>query len=421
MSAPIALVDCNNFYASCERVFDPALRERPVVVLSNNDGCVIARSNEAKALDIAMGEPWHLCKARISTHGVIARSSNYALYGDMSARVMQVLGQFSPLLEVYSIDEAFVGLAGFESRLEGHAQDLRQCVRQWTGIPVSVGIGPTKTLAKVANRTAKTCGYPHGLCVLMDHETQERALGALALEDIWGIARKTAEKLKALKLATPLALRAADPKAMRQIFGVTMERLVLELRGTPCHGLELQAPQKQSICVSRSFGRPVTDRNELQEALSAHVERAAEKLRRSGLSAGYVSVFLQTNRFAPEDPQYNPSGGFALQVSTSDTASLLRVSGEILRSLWKPGYRYKKAGVLLLQLVPHDQTQGALWDVADHPKRQALMQVVDALNRTHGRRTVQFGSSGFSRGWQLRSAQKSPNYTTCWDELVEAA
>lgn len=420
MNAPIALVDCNNFYASCERVFDPALAGRPLVVLSNNDGCVIARSNEAKALGIAMGEPWHLCKARIRSHGVIARSSNYALYGDMSARVMQVLGQFSPLLEVYSIDEAFVGLAGFESRLEGHAHDLRHRVRQWTGIPVSVGIGPTKTLAKVANRTAKASDYSHGLCVLMDHETQERALGALALEEIWGIAKRTAEKLKALKIATPLALRAADPKAMRQVFGVTMERLVLELRGTPCHALELQAPQKQSICVSRSFGRPVTSREDLAEALSAYVERAAEKLRRSGLSAGYVSVFLQTNRFALGEPQYNPTGGLTLPVATSDTASLLRASRGILRSLWKPGYRYKKAGVLLLHLAPHDQTQCALWGEPDDPKRQALMQVVDALNRTHGRRAVQFASSGVRRGWQLRSAQRSPNYTTCWDELVEA-
>lgn len=417
MSAPIALVDCNNFYASCERVFDPALRDRPVVVLSNNDGCVIARSNEAKALGIAMGEPWHLCKARIQTQGVIAKSSNYTLYGDMSARVMQVLGQFSPLLEVYSIDEAFVGLAGFESRLERHAQDLRQRVRQWTGISVSVGIGPTKTLAKVANRTAKTSGK-HGLCVLMDHETQEQALRALALEDLWGIARRTADKLKARKITTPLELREADPKFLRQTLGVTMERLVLELRGVPCHSLELDAPQKQSICVSRSFGRPVTCREELQEALSAYVERAAEKLRRSRLSAGYVSVFLQTNRFAPEDPQYNPSSGLALPVSTSDTASLLRASGNLLRTLWKPGYRYKKAGVLLLQLSPNDQTQGALWGQPDHPKRHALMHIVDGINRTHGRRAVQFASSGLS---QMRSAQKSRNYTTCWDELIEAA
>ncbi len=254
----------------------------------------------------------------------------------------------------------------------------------------------------------------------MDHETQERALGALALEEIWGIAKRTAEKLRARNIATPLALRAADPKAMRQAFGVTMERLVLELRGTPCHALELHAPEKQSICVSRSFGRPVTDRQELEEAMSAYVERAAEKLRRCGLSAGYVSAFLQTNRFAPGEPQYNPTGGFALPVSTSDTASLLRASRDILGSLWKPGYRYKKAGVLLLQLAPHDQTQGGLWGEPDHPKRQALMQVVDALNRTHGRRAVQFASSGVNRGWQLRSAQKSPNYTTCWDELVEA-
>lgn len=325
MSAPIALVDCNNFYASCERVFDPTLRGKPIVVLSNNDGCVIARSNEAKALGIAMGEPWHLCKERIRTQGVIVRSSNYTLYGDMSARVMEVLSHFAPLLEVYSIDEAFLGLAGFESRLESHAQALRAKTQQWTGIPVSVGIGPTKTLAKVANRTAKKNPACNGLCILMEGEAQTAALAAMELEDIWGIARRTADKLKAIGIKTPLDLRQADPKAIRRTFGVVLERLVLELRGIPCHGLELAPPPKQSICVSRSFGRPVTTLPELSEALSAYIERAAEKLRRHGLAAGYVTVFLHTNRFRPEEPQYSPSAGLALPVATCDTAPLSSV------------------------------------------------------------------------------------------------
>jgi DNA polymerase V len=420
MSASIALVDCNNFYASCERVFDPRLRGKPIVVLSNNDGCVIARSNEAKALGIAMGEPWHLCKERIKTQGVIVRSSNYTLYGDMSARVMEVLSHFTPLLEVYSIDEAFLGLEGFESRLESHAQALRAKTQQWTGIPVSVGIGPTKTLAKVANRTAKKSPSCNGLCILMEQEAQSKALAAMELEDIWGIARRTAEKLKAIGINTPLDLRQADPKVIRRSFGVVLERLVLELRGIPCHGLELAPPQKQSICVSRSFGRPVTTLTELSEALSAYIERAAEKLRRNRLAAGYVTVFLHTNRFRPEEPQYSPSAGLAQPVATADTASLLRSGNEILRVLYKPGFRYKKAGIILLDLIPQAETQGALWGSTDTPERQKLLSAIDTINRRHGRRTVQFAASGVQRGWQMRSDQKSPNYTTSWSALIAA-
>ena len=420
MSAPIALVDCNNFYASCERVFDPRLRGQPIVVLSNNDGCVIARSNEAKALGIAMGEPWHLCKERIKTQGVIVRSSNYTLYGDMSARVMEVLSHFTPLLEVYSIDEAFLGLAGFENRLEGHAQSLRAKVQQWTGIPVSVGIGPTKTLAKVANRTAKKNPSCNGLSVLMDEVAQTKALAVMELEDIWGIARRTAEKLKALGIRDPLHLRHSDPKAIRRSFGVVLERLVLELRGLPCHGLELAPPPKQSICVSRSFGRPVTRLAELSEALSAYIERAAEKLRRNGLAAGYVTVFLHTNRFRPDEPQYSPSAGLALPAATADTASLLRSGNEILRALYKPGFRYKKAGIVLLDIIPQTETQGALWGSPDTPERQKLLFAIDTLNRRHGRRTVQFAASGVRRGWQMRSDQKSRNYTTSWSDLIRS-
>lgn len=420
MSAPIALVDCNNFYASCERVFDPMLRGKPIVVLSNNDGCVIARSNEAKALGIAMGEPWHLCKERIKAQGVIVRSSNYTLYGDMSARVMEVLSHFTPLLEVYSIDEAFLGLAGFENRLESHAQALRAKTQKWTGIPVSVGIGPTKTLAKVANRTAKKTPAYNGLCILIEKEAQTKALAAMELEDIWGIARRTAEKLKAIGIRTPLDLRQADPKAIRRTFGVVLERLVLELRGLPCHGLDLSPAPKQSICVSRSFGRPVSTLTELTEALSAYSERAGEKLRRNGLAAGYVTIFLQTNRFRPDQPQYSPSAGLDLPVATSDTAALVRFGNEILRALYKPGFRYKKAGIILLDLIPQRQIQGALWGSPDTPERQRLLTAIDTINRRHGRQSVQFAASGVQRGWQMRSDQRSPNYTTSWSALIAA-
>ncbi len=419
MSAPVALVDCNNFYASCERVFDPRLCGKPVVVLSNNDGCVIARSNEAKGLGIAMGEPWHVCEARIRTEGVIVRSSNYTLYGDMSARVMEVLSGFTPLLEVYSIDEAFLGLSGFEDRLEEHAQGLRARVHQWTGIPVSVGIGPTKTLAKLANRMAKKNKQGNGLCILMDEATQSEALAAIDLEDIWGIARRTAEKLKTMGIATPTALRAADATSIRQSFGVVLERLILELRGIACHELELVPPPKQSLCVSRSFGRPVTTLEELSEALGVYTERAAEKLRKHKLAATYMTVFAQTNRFKPGEPQYSPAAGYALLVATSDTAALLRSGRQILEALYKPGYRYKKVGIILSDLTPAGLTQGAFWNDADSPERQALMEALDRINRKHGFQTVQFAASGVRKGWQMKCAQRSARYTTMWSELVE--
>lgn len=418
MSGPVALVDCNNFYASCERVFDPKLRGQPIVVLSNNDGCVIARSNEAKGLGIAMGEPWHLCKERVKSQGVIVRSSNYTLYGDMSARVMEVVSHFTPLLEVYSIDEAFLDFAGFENRLESHAVALRSKVYQWTGIPVSVGIGPTKTLAKVANRTAKKMG--HGVCMLMDEDAQTKALAAMDLEDIWGIARRTADKLKAVGICDPLQLRGSVPNAIRRRFGVVIERLVLELGGVACHMLESVPAPKQSICVARSFGRPVTSLHELSEALGAYIERAGEKLRRSGLAAGYVSVFVQTNRFRPDEPQYNPSAGAALPVATADTAALLRSGSQILRAVYKPGFGYKKAGVILQDLVPIGAVQGALWGSPDTSERQRLLSAIDTINRRHGRGTVQFAVSGLQKGWQMRSHQKSPNYTTAWSDLIRS-
>ena len=247
MPAPIALVDCNNFYASCERVFQPELRGAPVVVLSNNDGCCIARSNEAKALGIEMGAPWHLHRERFAQDGVIVRSSNYTLYGDMSARVMRVLAAFTPELEVYSIDEAFLGLSGFEHRLETHARALRATVLQWTGIPVSIGIAPTKTLAKAANGTAKKDPASGGVALLLTRTAQEVALARLELTDLWGVARRTAEKLQALGITTPLQLRDADPRFLRERFSVVLERTVHELRGTPCIELEYATPNRPEL------------------------------------------------------------------------------------------------------------------------------------------------------------------------------
>ncbi len=418
MGAPVALVDCNNFYASCERVFQPTLRGRPVVVLSNNDGCVIARSNEAKALGIEMGAPWHLNRQKFERHGVIVRSSNYTLYGDMSRRVMSTLGGFTPDLEIYSIDEAFLGLAGFERRLEPHARDLRATVLQWTGIPVSVGIAPTKTLAKVANRLAKKDPERGGVYVMLDPDEIERALARLELTDLWGVAGRLASRLREAGITSPRLLRDADPQFVRQRFSVVMQRMVLELRGEPCLELEQVAADRKSIMASRSFGRPVTGFDEMREAVSTYVSRAAEKMRRQDLATDNIVVFVQTNRFKPTDPQYDASRTVRLPVGTSDTGRLIKAAERALQAVWRDGYSYKKAGVILLDLVPSGRVQGDLWDAPDSPRAQRLMAALDALNRNHGRGAVAFAACGTQRAWSLRSEQRSPRFTTDWQELL---
>lgn len=420
MAEPIALVDCNNFYASCERLFQPELRGRPVVVLSNNDGCVIARSNEAKALGIGMGDPWHLNKDKFKNHGVIVRSSNYTLYGDLSGRVATVLRNFSPEIEIYSIDEAFLSFSGFR-QIADHARVLRATVLQWTGIPVSVGIAPTKTLAKVANRTAKKQVQSDGVCDLMETHMQDEALSRLTLTDLWGVAGRMALRLEAIGIHTPLQLRDADTSLMRERLGVVMERMILELRGQPCYGLAQSNPDNKTILASRSFGRPVTDRRELDEAVALHIARAAEKLRRQNLTAGVVMVFVTTNRFRPDEPQYASSKSIGLPVATADTTRLASAARLATDRLWRDGYRYKKAGITLLELRPASCVQGDLWTPADSPRSKALMSVMDQLNAEWGRETVKFAASGLERKWKLRSGQRSPHYTTDWDDLLKVS
>lgn len=420
MPTPLALVDCNNFYASCERLFQPKLRGQPVVVLSNNDGCVIARSNEAKALGIGMGDPWHLNKSKFAKHGVIVRSSNYTLYGDLSARVMTILRTFTPNLEVYSIDEAFLDLNGFTD-LEAHARHLRATVLQWTGIPVSVGIAPTKTLAKVANRTAKKQPGRGGVCLLLNEADQTAALADLALTDLWGVAGRMAARLNKLGITTPLQLRDAEPDHIRTQLGVVMERMVLELRGTPCHAMVERNPDNKSIIASRSFGRPIIQRHELEEAVSSHVERAAEKLRRQKLAASVLRVFVMTNPFKPEEKQYSAAHAVKMPVATADTARLLKAAKHGIDRLWRDGYRYKKAGVELVDLAPAALVQGDLWTRPDDARRKTLMATVDRLNADNGRSTLLFAASGVRRGWKLRCERRLPRYTTCWDELLTVA
>jgi DNA polymerase V len=417
MTDPIALVDCNNFYASCERLFEPRLRGRPVVVLSNNDGCVIARSNEAKALGIGMGDPWHLNKEKFAQHGVIVRSSNYTLYGDLSSRVVEVLRGFTPELEVYSIDEAFLSLRGFADP-QAHAAGLRKTVLQWTGIPVSVGIAPTKTLAKVANRLAKKGQGRDGVHALMSEAEQTQALAQLDLTDLWGVAGRLAKRLAELGISTPLQLRGADPAILRTHLGVVVQRLAMELRGVPCQGLSLAAPANKTIIASRSFGRTVTQQHELDEAVAAHIARAAEKLRRQSLAANAVMVFAHTNPFREQDRQYSASRTIGLPVASADTITLTRAALQAAAQIWRPGYRYKKAGITLLGLCAAGAVQGDLWTGPDSPRRQALMRAVDRINADHGRDTMRLAASGIGRGWSLRSEQRSPRYTTDWDEIL---
>jgi DNA polymerase V len=418
MSGPFALVDCNNFYASCERVFQPELRGRPLVVLSNNDGCVIARSNEAKALGVEMGAPWHLCRERFEKHGIIVRSSNYTLYGDMSARVMKILRSFTPHLEIYSIDEAFLSLAGFENRLEEHARELRRTVLRWTGIPVSVGIAPTKILAKVANRFAKKDAAAGGVMILADEKAQDAALERMELTDLWGVAGRIARRLNEIGIRSPLDLKRADPRFIRQRFSVVMERMVHELRGVACMPLEEIVPDRKNIMCSRSFGRPIEARPEMEEAVSTYAARAAEKMRRQKLAAPSLMVFLETNSFRPQDAQYHASRILSLPVASADTGKIIRAALAGLSAMWREGFRYKKAGVMLLDLLPASKVQSGLFDRPDDPRSTARMRTIDRLNAHYGRDTVTYGTTGRRRAWKLRREFLSPCYTTNWDDLL---
>lgn len=415
----LALVDCNNFYVSCERVFDPCLCNRPVVVLSNNDGMAVARSNEAKALGIEMGDPWHLHSAAWQRQGVIVRSSNYALYGDMSRRVMSILRRLSPGVEVYSIDEAFVDLAGLDGREDQVARDLRAIIRQWTGIPVSIGIAPTKTLAKVANRAAKKDTASGGVRSLLSGQSQDAALSQLALEDIWGVAHRLGRRLRALGLATAKDLRDAPPDLLRREGGVAVERIGRELNGERCLQLEDSAKPAKTIMASRSFGRPVVARADLEEAVATFVSRAAEKLRRQHLAAGSVLVFMHTNPFRPTERQYSGSDVVRLPVASSDTSKLIHAAFCAVRRLYRPGYRYMKAGAMLDAIEPAGCVQGDLWSPPDDMKSKALMRTLDRLNREWGRGAAAMAACGVRKGWAMRAEHLSPRYTTRWEELLQ--
>lgn len=415
----VALVDGNQFYVSCERVFDPSLRGVPVVVLSNNDGCIVAQSPEVKALGIERGSPLYKVMHLVRQHNVRVLSSNYALYGDMSRRVMTTLEHFSPEVEVYSIDEAFVSLTGMRGNLYDYGARMRATVTQWTGIPVSVGIAATKTLAKLANRLAKA--IPAGVFDLVDHPEMDRLLEGIRVEQVWGVGFRHSRRLQALGVRNARQLRDLDDQWVRRHMSVVGLRLVHELRGIPCNDLDLDADPKKGILCSRSFGHPVESFEDMREAVATYATRAAEKLRAQGSVASHVMVFVTTNPFRQEQAQYANSATTALTPATADTARLIARSCDMARQLYRPGYLFKKAGVMLLGVSPQADMQYDAFDpaYADSP-RQRLMDACDALNARFGRDTVRFGACGFSQQWQNRRERLSDRYTTSWDELPVA-
>jgi DNA polymerase V len=420
-----ALVDCNNFYVSCERVFNPKLEGRPVVVLSNNDGCAVARSNEVKALGVPMAAPWFQLQDLAKKHGIVALSSNYTLYGDMSNRVTQILRSYAPRIEVYSIDESFLeleGLLGLYGSYAEMGQSMREQIRMWTGIPVCVGTGaPSKTLAKLANHLAKKRPEFNGVCdltVLSEAELQ-RYLSSLDVGEVWGVGRQLTVKLQAMGISTVDQLRRADPKQLRARFGVVMERTINELRGMSCLELEEVLPPKKQIVSSRAFGSMVTTCRELEEAVSTYAARAGEKLRRQSSTCDAVHVFVETNRFREDQPQYNNAMTVPLTVATNDTRRLTAAALYGLQRIYRPGYQYKKAGVMLMELAPAAMHQATLFSNPD-PKSEAIMAVMDGLNAEYGRNTVSLGSAGIQKRWSTLFQNRTPRYTTRWDELPTA-
>lgn len=417
-----ALVDCNNFYASCEKLFAPRLKNRPVVVLSNNDGCVVARSAEVKALGIPMGVPWFNIKDDARRHGIVAMSSNYALYADMSNRVVEVLSAFSPNIEVYSIDESFLELSGFGNLPGGLAMygaEMRQRIADWLGLAVCVGIAPTKTLAKLANHCAKkNLAGADGVCDFtpLHPDDLTQLFDRIDVGEVWGIGRKINARLAAMGINTVRQLRDADAETLRSRFSVVVERTVRELRGLSCIDLQEVTPDKQQIISSRSFGQLIHDRVDLEEAVASYMAKAAEKLRAQDSLAGAVQVYIRTNIFKPETPQYQRAVTVPLPDATADTRVLTAWALRVLRRIYRAGYGYHKAGVMLADIMPRLSQQYSLFN-AGAPRAEALMRVVDGINQRYGRGSLRLAAEGIEQDWRMRRGNLSPGYTTDWRGL----
>lgn len=417
-----AISDGNSFYCSCERVFDPKLKRVPVIVLSNNDGCAVARTAEAKALGIRMGEPYFKMRELCQAEGVRVFSSNYALYGSMSNRLNDIYRGFSPRVEVYSIDESFLDWSDVEpARRVEMAKDMRSTVLMWTGIPTCVGIGPTKTLAKLGNHIAKKHGELGGVCDLTDPAVRAGWMERVALEEVWGIGPANAARLYAMGLRTVADVAAMDPKLARRSMTVVGERIIHELRGLSCLSLEEHPPTRKGCAVTRSFSNRVEDRAVMEQAVAAHATRLGEKLRKGGLATDHVTVFFHTSAFDQGAPQRSVSTTVTLPEASNDTLVLAAAATRGVRSLWRDGYRYSKAGVMTVDLVPLDRSQRALPGIGrlDRKRGAAAMEALDACNRRFGRGIVVPASAGLpqARKWSTKFEMRSPRYTTRVDEI----
>ena len=416
-----ALVDCDNFYVSCERVFDPGLEGKAVIVLSNNDGCVVSRSNEAKALGIGMGVPEFKIRDLIRRHRVQVFSSNYAFYSDMSRRVMQTLAGFSPAMEVYSIDEAFLDLAGFERwDLAAYGRRIRQRVREWTGLPVTVGIARSKTLAKVAARLAKRSKRAAGILDLSASPWLDRALAAVAVEDVWGVGRRYAGFLAARGITNALQLKHADEGLIRRRMGVVGLRLLRELQGISCYPVVTSRPPRKSLGVSRTFRQEITRAADLREALASYTAAAAERLRAEKLVAGVLTVYLLTNRFRENYRCDNVT--LRLPVASSHTPELIGCALQGFSRIFRPGRGYKKVGVQLGEIAPESPVQASFFDPVDRPKARRLMQAVDRINRRMGPATLVYGAQGLGgeQPWKTTFKHRSRATATGLEPLPEA-
>jgi len=413
----IALIDCNSFYASCERIFNPKLLGKPIVVLSNNDGCIITRSAEAKALGIKMGEPYFKAKKIIEKNNVKVFSSNYSLYGDISQRVMEILLGFSPEVEIYSIDEAFLNFKGFKNHeLLTYCKHIRQTIKQWVGIPVSIGVGSTKTLSKIANHLAKKEADYEGICILKGDEKIEEALNRIEIGDVWGIGRRLSKFLRNYEVRTAKQFAFLDRRWIRKNMGVVGEKIQLELRGVSCLDLELLPSSKKSCCVSRSFSRPIEKIEELQESIANYGSRVAEKIREEGLIAQSMSIFVLTNHFNKKEKQYSSSIKLQLDYPTSDSKLIVKRAVEGIKRIYKEGYRYKKAGIILYELHNSSSVRGLL--DYDKPRTDSLMRSLDKINYRYGSSTLRLAAEGIRRSWHMRREKVSPCYTTSFDQLM---
>ncbi|MBC7411528.1 MAG: Y-family DNA polymerase [Bacteroidia bacterium] len=414
------IVDCNNFYASCERVFNPKLENKPVVILSNNDGCIIARSNEAKALGIPMGAPVFKFNDILIANKVNVFSSNYALYGDMSERVMTTIASFVGDIEIYSIDECFLDFTGYQYlKLPAFASELKTNVKKHTGIPISIGIAPTKTLAKVANRASKKSSELNGVCILDNTTKIENILKTFPIEDVWGIGRKYAIFLKSNNINTAYELTQANNYWIKQHLKTVGLRTVQELRGIPCNDLELEPNDKKTVCTARSFGKSLTNFVTVAEALANYASVCTEKIRKQKSATNCVTVFLKTNRYRASEPQYYQIKSMELNVATNNTPKIIECSHELLKNIWKQGYNYSKCGIILSNLIPENNVQQSLFDNGDTVSNKITMNLLDIINKRHGKNTLKLATQGFKQEWKAKQDNLSKKYTTDWKEILK--